>query len=417
MASRQISAIGALESTQRRVFVAAGASLFLCPRHPVASPSCAPSEPDPTLTPVSNGRVLRVSAVDPLLSLSATARAARDGDTIEVEPGDYLGDVAVWPQSDLTVRGVGERPRLIANGNSAEGKAIFVIKGNRVRVENLEFRGARVRARNGAGIRLEGSSLTLSRCVFADNENGILAGNNPAVDVAIDSSAFFDNGNEEGSAHNLYIGTVARLWVEGCWFGPTRVGHLLKSRARVNTVQYCRLAGEGGTGSYELEVANGGKAVLIGNLIQQGPRSENQVMVSYGAEGYRWPENSLTMAFNTVVNDRPRGGVRVRVAPGADRAVLVNNVWFGSASLSIDAPQEAYGNREATRRDFADPANLDYRLRAASPLVGQAGFRGRNGDDFPLPLREYVHEASSCPIDGLTTLTPLSPGAFQRLAR
>ena len=67
--------------------------------------------------------------------------------------------------------------------------------------------------------------------------------------------------------------------------------------------------------------------------------------------------------------------------------------------------------------DFADPGKFDYRLRAGSPLVGQAGFRGGIGSDIPLPLREYVHAASSCPIEGFTSLTPLSPGAFQRLAR
>jgi hypothetical protein len=361
--------------------------------------------------------VLRVAPGDPLLSLAATARAARDGDTIEVEPGDYVGDVAAWPQSDLTIRGVGSRPRLIAEGKSAEGKAIFVVKGQRVRIENLEFRGTRVRDRNGAGIRLEGSPLTVSDCIFADNENGILAGNIPTMSIAIDSTIFDGNGNEEGSAHNLYVGTVDSLSVEGCWFARSRVGHLLKSRARVNTVQYCRLTGEDGTSSYELEFANGGQAVVVGNVIQQGPASENQTIVSYGAEGYRWPDNKLVMAFNTVVNDRAKGGVRLRVSKGAEHVTLAHNLWLGAGTLSIDAPLDSRGNREAARGDFADPAKFDFRLRAGSPLVGQAGFRGGNNGDFVLPLREYVHEASSCPLEGLTSLTPLSPGAFQRLAR
>ena len=132
---------------------------------------------DPVLVPQPTGRVLRVTPGRAALSLAATARAARDGDTIEVEPGDYIGDVSAWPQSDLTIRGIGARPRLIADGKSAEGKGIMVIKGKRVRIENLEFRGARVRDRNGAGIRLENGPLTVSSCVFADNENGILAGN------------------------------------------------------------------------------------------------------------------------------------------------------------------------------------------------------------------------------------------------
>jgi hypothetical protein len=330
-----------------------------------------------------------------------------------VEPGDYLGDVSAWPQSDLTIRGIGTRPRLIAEGKSAEGKGIMVLKGRRVRVENLEFRGARVRHRNGAGIRLENGPLTVSQCVFADNENGILTGN----EIAIYNSVFDGNGNAEGQAHNLYIGTVARLQVVGCYFGRSIVGHLLKSRAMVNTILYSRLTCEDGSSSYELEFPNGGAALVLGNLIQQGPASENLTLVSYGAEGYRWPENTLTMAFNTLVNERPNGAIFVRANKGARQVELLNNVLVGSGSMSIEAPLESRGNVEAAQRDFADPAKLDFRLRAGSRLVGRAGFRGNDSAERLIPRREYEHPASSCPLEGMTALTPLSPGAFQRLAR
>jgi hypothetical protein len=306
---------------------------------------------------------------------------------------------------------------VIADGRSAEDKAIFVIKGQRVRIENLEFCGARVRDRNGAGLRVEGSPVSIQNCFFADNENGILVGNIETMEIAIESTAFEGNGNAEGSGHNLYVGTVARLWVEGCRFSRARVGHLLKSRARLNTVQYCRLSGEDGTGSYELEFPNGGQALVLGNLVQQGPASDNQTIVSYGAEGYRWPVNVLTLAFNTVVNDRAAGGVRLRVVKGADRVLLTNNLWVGEGVLGVDAPVQVRGDRDASRREFANPAAFDYRMRASSRLVGQAGFRGTTGDAGPLPLREYVHDATSCELEGLTALTPLSPGAFQRVAR
>lgn len=403
--------------TRRQAIAGPGAAALaaLLPRR--ARAACQAAESDGVPPPVSSGRVLRVRPGDPLLSLAATARAARDGDTIEVEPGDYPGDVAAWPQSDLTIRGIGQRPRLIAEGKSAEGKAIFVIKGARVRVENLEFRGARVRDRNGAGIRLEGGPLTVSGCGFQDNENGILTGNVASMALAIFNSVFVDNGDGQGYAHNLYVGAVASLTVEGCWFGRTRVGHLLKSRAQRNLIRYCRLTGEDGTSSYEIDLPSGGQALLVGNLIQQGPGSENYTIVSYGAEGYKWPGNSIVLAFNTLVNDRAKGGVFVRVARGASGATLLNNLMVGAGSMAIDAPLESFGNRDANRRDFADVAAFDYRLRAASPIVGQAGFRGGKRSDFPLPVREYLHEASSCPIEGLTALTPLSPGAFQRLAR
>jgi hypothetical protein len=383
----------------------------------LARARCDTKEADPTLQPQTTGRVLRVSTGDPLLSLAATARAARDGDTIEVDPGDYRGDVAVWPQNDLLIRAVSDRPRLIADGRSAEDKAIFVIKGQRVRVEGLEFRGVRVRDRNGAGIRQERGPLTVHDCVFADNENGILSGNIPTMELAISNSTFLNNGNDAGSAHNVYAGAMASLHVEGCWFGRSRVGHLLKSRARVNVVRYSRLTGEDGSGSYELEFAEGGEAIVLGNLIQQGPSSQNQTIVSYGVEGYRWPDNTLTMAFNTIVNDRAKGSTFVRVSKGATHATLFHNLLVGRGSLAIDAPLTSMGNVEAARKEFANPDALDYRLRTASILVGRAGFRGAGDSSVRLPMREYTHEASCCALEGMTSLTPLSPGAFQRLAR
>mgnify|MGYP000116597275 CR=1 FL=1 len=36
------------------------------------------------------------------------------GDTVEIDPGDYLADVAVWTQDRLTIRGAGLGVRLIA---------------------------------------------------------------------------------------------------------------------------------------------------------------------------------------------------------------------------------------------------------------------------------------------------------------
>jgi hypothetical protein len=361
--------------------------------------------------------VLRIRNDDPRLSFAATARAAWDGDTIEIEPGDYLGDVSSWPQSDLTIRGIGQRPRLLADGKDAEGKGIMVVKGKRVRIENLEFRGARVRDRNGAGIRVENGPFTVSECTFADNENGILAGNLDAVEISIEDSTFEGNGHPDGLAHNLYVGTVARLDVTGCLFARSRVGHLLKSRARTNAIRYSRLSGEDGNSSYELEFPVGGDTLVLGNLIQQGPSSENSTIVSYGAEGYRWPENRLELAFNTVINDRPSDGTFLRVAKGASRVLLLNNLWIGKGNLSVDAPLDSRGNIEASRKEFSNPDRLDYRPRKASRLVGQAGFRGAYGSNIMLPLREYTHPASSCPLLGLTPLTPLTPGALQTIAR
>ena len=69
--------------------------------------------------------------------------------------------------------------RLIASGAHARCKGIFVTRGQRQRIEGLDFIGARTWTRNGAGIRLEAGSLTLVDCRFEDNENGVLTSNDP----------------------------------------------------------------------------------------------------------------------------------------------------------------------------------------------------------------------------------------------
>ncbi|HEY2816246.1 MAG TPA: hypothetical protein VGK44_03825, partial [Casimicrobiaceae bacterium] len=121
--------------------------------------------------------VLRVGPGAPINRISDAARIARDGDTVEILPGNYTGDVAVWTQKKLTIRGVGSMPTLIADNHSAEGKAIWVFRNGDFVVENIAFTGARVAELNGAGIRFEQGRLQVVRCQFSDNENGILTGN------------------------------------------------------------------------------------------------------------------------------------------------------------------------------------------------------------------------------------------------
>ena len=66
--------------------------------------------------------------------------------------------------------------KLDAAGQASQGKAIWVIQGDDTTVESVVFTGAAVVDKNGAGIRQEGKNLTVRRCYFHDNEDGILAG-------------------------------------------------------------------------------------------------------------------------------------------------------------------------------------------------------------------------------------------------
>ena len=282
------------------------------------------------------GRTLQVGPERSIRTLREAAQLARDGDTVVVDAAEYRGDAAVWPQSSLLIRGEGGRANLHADGVSAEGKALFVVRGVDVRIVNFGFAGARVRDRNGAGIRLErGARLTVENCRFDDNENGILTANDAAGELHVVDSAFTNNGAGDGQSHNLYVGAIGKLTVVGSYFARARVGHLLKTRARESVIAYSRLSGEDGSASYELEFPSGGRATVIGCLIQQGSGSQNATIVSYGTEGYRWEANALAIAFCTIVNDRPGDATFVRAAKGDAAVELTHNLLVGSARMDL----------------------------------------------------------------------------------
>jgi hypothetical protein len=321
----------------------------------------------------------------------------------------------VLDKNDLVVRGINSKPRLVASGKSAEGKGILVVRAENVVIENLALIGAKVAHRNGAGIRLERGSLTVRRSTFAQNEMGILTGNDPATRLEVIECEFEgDDHTDREPTHNLYAGTIARLVVQGSYLTRGNIGHLLKSRARETYVLYNRLTDESGRASYELEFPAGGFAVVIGNLIQQSPHTDNATLVSFGAEGYRWPVNALHLAHNTLVNDREQGGTFVAVRPGNASARLVNNLFLGPGQLDLKAPAESIGNASAKTTDFVNPAAFDYRLRVTSKLAGASGDPGMAGDVALRPAREYIHPAKTEPFGRSSALTPLSPGAFQR---
>jgi len=364
-------------------------------------------------------RVLRVGSRQVITNIASAARLARNGDTVEVDAGDYLDDVASWPQDDLTIRAVGGRARMISVDARAENKALWVIKGNRVVIENIEFTGVRVADRNGAGIRHEGGKLTVRNCLFERNEMGLLTWNSEVAELVVEASEFRDNGvswtHQRGDpiGHQIYVGTIARFTLRESYVHAGAFGHLVKTRARENFIVNNRIADEAsGKASYELEFPNGGVAYVLGNIIQQSAHTENFQLISYGAEGYRWPQSDLFLVNNTLVDDVPRGGAFLRVTPGAGRVVLINNLLLGNAILEPRPDWESDSNQVAQRDDMVSAATGDYRLRAASSLVGKAIEPGSAHGRALRLEREYVHPLQSRPLpEG-----PLNPGALQSVS-
>lgn len=284
----------------------------------------------------------------------ALSRAA-DGDTIEVHSGTYRGDVAVIRHRRLTIRGVGTRPVMLADGRDAEGKAIWVVRDGDITIENIEFRGARVPDGNGAGIRFERGRLTVRHCAFLDNENGILTSNIEQGRLLIDDSEFGDAPTRIGTLqHLLYIGRIAQAVITGSHFHDGHRGHLIKSRAAETVITGNRIVdGPRGRASYEIDLPNGGLARVAGNTIGQSALTDNPVMVSYGAEGAHWPVNALVLEDNVMINERPAGGSFVRVwrdrLRGDAQVTVRRNRLVGPGSLDAGEGAVLEANIEAAR--------------------------------------------------------------------
>ncbi len=347
-------------------------------------------------------RVLKVGPDRTLATPSAAAAVARSGDVIEIDAGTYVGDTATWTQNDLTIRGVGGLAHLKADGRSAQGKGIWVIAGSRTTVVNIEFSGASVPDGNGAGIRQEGTDLVVRTCSFHDNENGILAGANAASDIRISRSRFFRNGLGDGYTHNIYIGTVRSFTLTGSAVTTARVGHEVKSRALTNTIRANRILDKGATASYSIDLPNGGDSVIAGNVIEQGPNSENPTLISYGAEGLENPSSRLWVVNNTLVNHRA-SGTYVAVAPGTN-AHLWNNLRVGPGDLISGSAETTTNGRVG--KGFVSASTYDFRLRASSPAIDRAS-------TAPKRVRPTYEFRSPADVATRPTRGPVDLGAFE----
>jgi len=341
---------------------------------------------------------------------------AKDGDQIDVLPGTYKGDVAVITQRRLSIRGVDRRPIFEADGKSAEGKAIWVVRNGDIEIENIEFRGARVADNNGAGIRFEKGRLLIRKCRFIDNQNGLLTANFDDAELHIEDSEFAQAPHAKGTLpHLLYVGRIGQFSVTGSRFHQGFEGHLIKSRARVSRIAYNLIVdGRGGGASYEIDLPVGGDAVIIGNIIGQSADTQNPVVVAYGAEGKAWEKNHLLLSHNTLISEH-RFAWFLRAWPEkltTDTQVLaVNNLTVGPGVFTLGAAGFFDGNYPALMRMLDDPQALAYELTRDSVLRGRADHPRASGGDAAVPNAEFTLPIGTQP---LAPPARWSPGALQR---
>ena len=277
---------------------------------------------------------------------SQAIAAAREGDTVLIEPGTYY-DCATWVVDAVTI--AGRAPGVVLSDTTCAAKAILVIRGNDAIVRDLTLARARVPDGNGAGIRLEGQSLLLERVQFVNNEVGVLSGVGGPGEIRI-VECRFEGGGVAGDRPSvaLSVGEVALLQVERSVFTGVKgsqVGSLAtETELSGNQIATSRLAVS----------AAGGRLLLEDNVLELAPDNEARQAAVLANGGTR-----VVMRRNRLLNATGRPATLLldwtsstpllegNVVGPADREITSEGVWRhrGGAAIQLvkDGVRELIG--------------------------------------------------------------------------
>src|ERR1700730_10643159 len=176
---------------------------------------------------------------------------------IQVAPGTYTNDFSVVTRPmtiEVDPRRAGSPVLLEATVALPNQKGIILTLAS-LTVDGLTFMGAMIDnslGGNGAGIRDQntaaGATLLVRNSVFTNNQEGILTGDDTGETIAVTNSKFENNGNPDPRyfQHALYVNHAGRLTVVDSLFCGQLIGHDIKSRALVTSIEHNQIYdGEG----------------------------------------------------------------------------------------------------------------------------------------------------------------------------
>ncbi len=345
-----------------------------------------------------------------------------DGDTIYFDGAVYSNDATKWIKKGLHFIGLGtgnNRATMQYIGDIPNGKGLWVFELNGTSddayVENIVFDGAQVSdidGGNGAAIRYQANNLTVVNCKFMNCQNGILEGNGAVTtsNVTILDSEFQNNGYQlqndptySGYEHNIYISaSTDTLLVKNNYFhDPRGQANSLKTRAQRAFIVYNLIDEAAGYGSWELNIAQGGLNVIMGNVIIQGAGGANHGIVSYDAavntlEDFYFVNNTVINQYQGNIkffNIVPSSGINtfkiynniLASSPGAS-----NTIYGGNVPAVLDSSNNLTANNYLTL-GFTNPGTDDYSLTAlATGAIDQGTAAGTTNTLYSLtPVNMY----------------------------
>ena len=307
----------------------------------------------------AGSNVLTVGTGKEFSTISAAVNASHNGDVILVDAGTYTNDFTV-NYSNITLIAVGGRVIMNATVPPPNFKGIITQEAD-LKVVGFTFTGAHIPdeyGHNAAGIRVDSGNLVLINDEFTNNQDGILMGSGNYT-ISIDRSLFNNNGGNDGNGagniHNIYINDITSATVTNSIFENAQVGHEFKSRAASNYLNnnvFISGVGEG-TGSYDIDIPNGGKAVLTNNTIIKGDNAENYNMVHFGGEGIPYPGSSLTVTGN-LFSTSLASGAGILNATAISAVVSDNEIVGMDQSRFVSGPAKITSTYDSTGQILPD---------------------------------------------------------------
>lgn len=396
-------------------------------------------------------KTVQVGPTRSYTTLAAGLAVAVDGDTIEIDAGDYPNTGVQVTRSNLRIVGVGGRPHLRYSSAVANGKGVIVVGSPSVQnlvIENLEISGATGSSGNEAGIRFQGKNLSVYSSYLHDNYNGILEGHGDVIGstVLLQDTEFQHNGRAgSGQEHNIYISRSASVFtMYGCYSHHVRSGHLVKSRALNNTFianRFVEGAPEGNTaqGSAVIDIPDGGPTFVIGNQLEKGANAENRIgAIWYASENGDNGDFHLWVINNTYVSNTGATSTSFVIAEHAAAVVIKNNIILGRSGNLVNFRDGSAGSLEfannlvdaavdqicaasnvtkdiqqlaaITDARLVDRAGYDWHLTAGSPAIDGGIDAGMANGKVLIPARQYRDGVTS---ERRPTEGALDIGAFE----
>jgi hypothetical protein len=325
-------------------------------------------QPDLTRFPEKKGIWLNEREV---ADLTTALNQLKAGDLLQIGSGTYQQALTI-DVDDVTIEGLG---KVVFENATANEKAMFYIKGNRVAIKNLECSGIKVADGNGACVRFEGQGLTLDHVYFHHSQTGLLETSAKGGSIIVQNSRFEQLGHA-GQAHGIYLNTANLLFDRSLMIAAKDAGHGIKNRGASTIISKSILATLGSDDSRLVDISNGGQLQISDSILQEGAYSQNFQLLGFGLEGLKYQDNSVKLTRNLIISDRTEPSHLLKVANNTVSVSATENLLIGD--ILHDYPE----NRMIDSREDAG-------LAAAPMLPFTVAICGSNGAENPAcPLHE-----------------------------